>query len=171
MKETVAKNLTGSSIRRGAKQKLTLFVSRPAAGFPAPDDDLVERSLDINDLVVKNPTSTFFVRVEGNSMEGAGIFSGDVLIVDRSVEPRDGKIVVAAVYGELVVKRLKKLSRFDLDNLSRSNLDNLDKKLDKGEGQFMLCSEHDDYEPITLNNDDDCYIWGVVVGSVRKFEQ
>ena len=127
--------------------KAPLFASRPAAGFPAPADDLVERALDINDLVVKNPASTFFVRVEGDSMEGAGIFSGDVLVVDKAVEPKDGKIVVAAVYGELVVKRLRRVN-----------------------GKFVLDSENDSYEPISVNDNDDCFIWGVVVGSVRKFE-
>ncbi len=126
--------------------KLSLYASRPAAGFPAPGDDMVEKTLDINDLVVKNPVSTFFVRVEGDSMEGAGIFSGDVLVVDRAVMPVDGKIVVAAVYGEMVVKRLKKVAN-----------------------QFFLYSENDAYEPIAVNESEDCLIWGVVVGSVRAF--
>lgn len=125
---------------------LPLYSSRPAAGFPAPGDDMVERHLDINDLVVKNPTSTFFVRVEGDSMEGAGIFGGDTLVVDRSVTAKDGHIVVAAVYGELVVKRLST----------------------KGE-VHLLISENAAYEPITISGNDDCFIWGVVVGSVRQF--
>lgn len=127
-------------------QKAPLFASEPAAGFPAPADDLVEKALDINDLVVENPASTFFVRVRGDSMEGAGIFSGDVLVVDRSVEARDGKIVVAAVYGEMVVKRLRDIK-----------------------GKFMLYSENESYEPIEVSENDDCFIWGVVVGSVRVF--
>ena len=128
------------------RQKAPLFASASSAGFPAPADDLVEKALDINDLVVENPASTFFVRVQGDSMEGAGIFSGDVLVVDRSVEARDGRIVVAAVYGEMVVKRLKKVG-----------------------DTHMLYSENDAYEPIAVNENDDCYIWGVVVGSVRTF--
>jgi len=123
-----------------------LYASQPAAGFPAPGDDLVEKVLDINDLVVENPVSTFFVRVAGDSMEGAGIFSGDVLVVDRSKEARDGKIVVAAVYGEMVVKRLKKHG-----------------------GHMALHSEQAGYEPIALQDNDECFIWGVVVGSVRVF--
>lgn len=131
---------------KGRKQKAPLFASEPAAGFPAPADDLVEKALDINDLVVENPASTFFVRVRGDSMEGAGIFSGDVLVVDKAVEPRDGKIVVAAVYGEMVVKRLKKVG-----------------------DTFKLYSENESYEPIAVNDNDDCFIWGVVVGSVRVF--
>jgi len=79
--------------------ELPLYSSRPQAGFASPGDDQIEKVLDINDLVVKNPASTFFVRVEGDSMEGAGIFSGDVLVVDRSITAKDGRIVVAAVYG------------------------------------------------------------------------
>ncbi|MCF7815509.1 MAG: hypothetical protein K9M10_01970 [Candidatus Pacebacteria bacterium] len=79
--------------------ELPLFSSRPQAGFPAPGDDLIEKVLDINDLVVKHPASTFFVRVEGDSMQGAKIFDGDVLVVDRSVTPKDRSIVVAAIYG------------------------------------------------------------------------
>jgi DNA polymerase V len=131
---------------QGAPASYPLFASRPAAGFPAPADDLVETALDIHDLVVKNPASTFFVRVAGDSMEGAGIFSGDVLVVDRSVEPQPEQIVVAAVYGELVVKRLRRAG-----------------------GQFVLSSEQAGYEPIVVNDSDDCFIWGVVVGSVRQF--
>lgn len=144
-KETTVTGI--ADLKRRAKQKLTLFASRPAAGFPAPADDLVERALDINDLVVKNPASTFFVWVEGDSMEGAGIFSGDVLVVDRAIEPQENKIVVAAVYGEMVVKRLKKIDE-----------------------HLCLYSENSAYTPIAINETEDCYIWGVVVGSVRKFE-
>ncbi len=127
-------------------QRAPLFASQPAAGFPAPADDLVEKSLDINDLVVENPASTFFVRVQGDSMEGVGIFSGDVLVVDRSVEAKEGKIVVAAVYGEMVVKRLKLMNN-----------------------ALQLISENESYEPISLQDNDECFIWGVVVGSVRQF--
>ena len=85
-----------------------LFASHPAAGFPAPGDDQVEQPLDLNDLLVDDPTATFYVRVSGDSMEGARIFHGDVLVVDRSIEARPEMIVVAAVYGELVVKRLRR---------------------------------------------------------------
>ncbi len=129
---------------------MPLYASRPAAGFPAPADDLVERILDINDLVVKHPASTFFVRVEGDSMVGAGIFSGDVLVVDRAVEARDGHIVVAALNGELVVKRLS------VDG-------------PRGTTRMTLVSENEDYAPIVVGEGEECYIWGVVVGSVRQF--
>lgn len=123
-----------------------LYASRPAAGFPAPGDDQVERALDINDLVVKNPSATFFVRVEGDSMEGVGIFSGDVLVVDRSLTPKDGSIVVAAVFGELVTKQLKITG-----------------------SAHQLVSANDLYDPIDISDNDECFVWGVVVGSVRQF--
>lgn len=131
---------------RGSEVQVPLYSSRPQAGFPAPGDDLIEKVLDINDLVVKHPASTFFVRVEGDSMEGAGIFSGDVLVVDRSLHPKDTSIVVAAVYGELVVKRL----------IAKGNT-------------HILASENEKYEPIEVSGNDDCFLWGVVVGSVRTF--
>lgn len=133
-----------STAKVGAVQEHDLYATRPAAGFPAPGDDLVEKPLDINDLLIDNPTATFFVKVEGDSMEGAKIFSGDILVVDRSVTPSSGTIVVAAVYGEMVVKRL----------------------LIKPDGTFLV-SEKEGYEPIVVSNNDDCFVWGVVVGSVR----
>ena len=87
------------------------------------------------------------MRVEGDSMEGAGIFSGDVLVVDRSLTPKDGSIVVAAVFGEMVVKRIK------------------------AEGNtHILVSENEQYTPIMVSGSDDCFLWGVVVGSVRVFQ-
>ncbi len=123
-----------------------LYQSAPQAGFPAPGDDMVEMSLNVHDLLVKHPESTFFVRVEGDSMEGAGIFSGDVLVIDRSIEPRSGMIVVAAVDGGLVVKRLR------IDHVG-----------------MWLCSEQDGYAPIFVADTRECFIWGAVTGSVRQF--
>ncbi len=123
-----------------------LYASQPAAGFPSPGDDLVEQPLDLNDLMVDNPTATFFVRVAGDSMEGARIFDGDILVVDRSVEVKTGLIVVAAVYGDLAVKRLQK---------TKTGL--------------ALISENENYEPILIDDAEGCFIWGVVVGSVRVF--
>ena len=123
-----------------------LYATSPAAGFPAPGDDMVEKSLDVHDLLVKHPASTFFVRVQGDSMEGAGIFSGDILVVDRSVEPKVGKIVVAAINGELVVKRIGRQGN-----------------------ALVLLSENEAYSPIVVGESEDCFVWGVVTGSVRQF--
>ncbi len=125
---------------------VTLYASAPAAGFPAPGDDMVEKSLNVHDLLVTHPESTFFVRVEGDSMEGAGIFSGDILVIDRSVTAGNGSIVVAAVNGEMVVKRLR-----------------------INEQGSLLVSENEAYAPITIGDGEHCFIWGVVTGSVRQF--
>ena len=84
-----------------------LYAEPAAAGFPSPAEGYREGSLDLNELLVKNPPATFFVRASGDSMTGAGIFHGDILVVDRSVEPVNGKIIVAAVDGGFVVKRLE----------------------------------------------------------------
>jgi DNA polymerase V len=136
--------LVGKYKEKGVKLKLDQYLSRPAAGFPAPGDDMVERPLDLNDLLIDHPESTFFVRVSGDSMEGAKIFDGDVLVVDRAPTPKHGAVVVAAVYGEMVVKLLE-----------------------KRQSGYFLVSKQDGYEPIPLNDNDDCHIWGVVIGSVR----
>jgi DNA polymerase V len=134
--------------RKKGKAKLKdpiLYASRVSAGFPAPGDDLVEDRLNIDAYLVHNPTATFFVRAAGESMSGAHIASGDILVVDRSVEPKHGMIVVAAVLGELVVKRLTVRGRAS-----------------------YLQAEHEGYPPITVGEESECIVWGVVVGVVRK---
>lgn len=123
-----------------------LCVSKVAAGFPSPADDYMEGTLDLNEFLIAHPAATFMVRVEGTSMIGAGILSGDVLIVDRSVESRSGHIVIAIISGELTVKRLI--------------------KRDNG---WLLKAEHPDYPPTKIGPDAECSIWGVVTGSVRRF--
>lgn len=122
-----------------------LFTSQAAAGFPSVGDDSVEETMDLNDLLVDNPTATFFVKVAGDSMEGARIFDGDILVINRSLNPQSGNLVIAAVNGELVVKRLHKTA-----------------------AGMSLVSENEAYEPILLEESDDCFIWGVVTGSARK---
>jgi DNA polymerase V len=107
---------------------------------------MVEKALDLNELLIEHPVATFFVRVEGDSMEGARIFSGDLLVVDKAREVLSGDIVVAAVYGELVVKR------WVVQN-----------------GTALLVSESPAYAPIVVSDRDDVYVWGVVIGSVRQF--
>jgi DNA polymerase V len=146
MKKEVKNVLSVSPALVSKKQQSPLYASSPAAGFPAPGDDLVEKPLDLNDLLIDNPTATFFVRVTGDSMEGARIFDGDILVVDRSLKPTNNSIVVAAVFGEMVVKRLRTYP-------------------DHAE----LISENVDYQPIVIQDSDDVFIWGVVIGSARVF--
>lgn len=93
-------------LEQRTKLELPLFLVRVPAGYPTPGDDYIERKLDLNELI-KHPEATFLVKVEGDSMINAGINSGDILVVDRAVEPSHNKIVVAYLNGELTVKRLK----------------------------------------------------------------
>ena len=118
---------------------LPLALSRVEAGFPSPADDYMERSLDLNEHVIKHPSSTYFMRASGDSMTGAGIFDGDLLIVDRSLEPAHGRVAVVEVDGQLTVKRLFKLK-----------------------GRFLLKSENASCPPIELQEGSEVIVWGVV---------
>lgn len=86
---------------------LPLFMHAVPAGFPSPAQDYIERTLDLNELCIRHPAATYFVRAEGDSMLGVGIFSGDILVVDRSLKAVDGDIVIACVNGEFTVKELR----------------------------------------------------------------
>ncbi len=116
------------------------FLSTPVpAGFPSPADDFVDHALDLNELMIKHPAATFFVRVHGDSMIDAGIRSDDILVVDRAYEVTDGCIVVAVIDGEFTVKRLRK---------DGSN--------------FYLAPENTDFKPLYITDEMDITIWGVV---------
>lgn len=125
--------------------KLPLFVSRVSAGFPSPAEDHMETHLDLNSFLVKHPAATFFVKVEGDSMIRAGIHPGDIIVVDRSIEARNGKIIVAALNGELTVKRLYYKS-----------------------GRPILMAENPNYPPIHIQEDIDFMIWGVVTSVIHQ---
>lgn len=86
---------------------IPLFLERVPAGFPSPAQDYVEQTLDLNELCIRHPASTYFVRAEGDSMIEAGIFSGDILVVDRSLTAEHGDIVIAGISGEMTVKQLQ----------------------------------------------------------------
>lgn len=121
------------------------------AGFPSPAQDYVENGIDLNRELVKNPSSTFFGRARGNSMEGAGIFDGDLLIIDKSLEPREGAIAVCFIDGEFTLKRIH---------------------FEKYEGQvtaIWLQPENEEFSPIKVTQDNQFIIWGIVVHSVRSF--
>jgi DNA polymerase V len=93
--------------KRGEALSIPLFLEGVSAGFPSPAQDYVERALDLNELCIRHPAATFFVRVDGDSMEEAGIYEGDILIVDRSLTAQHDDIVIASVLGELTVKQLE----------------------------------------------------------------
>ena len=125
--------------------KRPLFGSSIQAGFPSPADDYIETFLDLNELMVSRPSATFFIRVIGDSMVGAGIVEGDILVVDRSLTPRNDSVVIAVVDGELTVKRLRKEN-----------------------GICELHSENARFRPIKFTDDMELVIWGVVSGVTRK---
>ena len=121
------------------------------AGFPSPAQDYVENGIDLNRELVKNPSSTFFGRARGNSMEGAGIFDGDLLIIDKSLEPREGAIAVCFIDGEFTLKRIH---------------------FERHEGQvtaIWLQPENEQFTPIKVTQDNQFIIWGIVVHSIRSF--
>lgn len=128
-----------------ARHEVPLFASRVPAGFPSPADDHQEDALDLNEHLVRHPAATFFVRVQGDSMTGAGIHHGDLLVVDRSLEPKSGAVVVAVVNGELTVKRL----RVDA-------------------GGVWLLPENPAYPPLEIRDGLDLTIWGVVAHVVHS---
>ncbi|GJL76656.1 LexA family transcriptional regulator [Nitrosomonas sp.] len=125
--------------------KRPIFSSSVPAGFPSPADDYVEGQLDLNEYFVPHPSATFYVRVTGESMIGAGILPNDILIVDRSLDAAHDSIVIAVVDNELTVKRLY-----------RKN------------GRIELRPENPAYPVIQLDQEMELVIWGVVSGVTRK---
>jgi len=121
-----------------------LIMCRVPAGFPSPAEDYVEGRIDLNRDLIKHPLSTFYVRVSGDSMVGAGIMPGALLVVDRAVEALGGHIVVARIGDELCVKRL-----FMGDD-----------------GRICLLSENEQYAPIEITEEMDFEVWGRVIYSI-----
>ncbi|MBN2364463.1 translesion error-prone DNA polymerase V autoproteolytic subunit [candidate division WOR-3 bacterium] len=127
------------SFEKRTKRKLPFFHTKISAGFPSPAEEYSEKKLDLNEYLIKHPSATFFIKVSGDSMIGAGIHSGDLLIVDRSQEPANNKIVIAVLDGEFTVKRIMK-------------------KKDK----IFLIPENDNFKPIEIKSEMNCEVWGVV---------
>ena len=124
---------------RRTELSLPLFAARVQAGFPSPADDHLERSIDLNEELIQHPAATFFVRVKGESMHDAGIQSGDILVVDRSLDPTDRKIVVAMIDGEFTVKRFR-----------------------NQDGRIFLEAANDQFPKIEISGDQELVVWGVV---------
>ena len=133
---------------RRKKMNLPYFESRVQAGFPSPAEDYLEKRLDLNEKLVKSPSSTFFIRVEGESMNGAGIQNGDLLIVDRSKTPKSDSVVLATIHGEFTVKRFV-----------------------QKENEAWLVPENPAFSSIHITDDMDCEIWGVVTHNIHSFHE
>jgi DNA polymerase V len=124
--------------------ELPLMLSKGQCGFPSPADPYVEANLDLNELLIINPSTTFLIEASGESMKEAGILNGDLLIVDSSLEPQHKDVVVAMVNGDFAVKRLY-----------------------YKDGKVWLCSENRDYKPIHLSANMDFSVWGVVTNAIH----
>lgn len=124
--------------------KIPLFFSPVRAGFPSPATDFIESKLDINHLLIKHPSATFFVRVAGDSMIKKGIFEGDILVVDKSLEAKNNDIIIAIIDGEFTLKTFI-----------------------KEKGKVILKPENDNYREIELTNESSFEIWGVVTSVIH----
>jgi DNA polymerase V len=125
--------------------QIPFFLSAVSAGFPSPAQDYVEKTLDLNELLISRPAATYFVRAEGDSMIGAGIHDGDILIVDRSLTAKQGDIVIAALQGELTVKQL------ELNPVCR----------------LLPCNPR--YQPIQIREGVELELFGVVTNVIHPF--
>ena len=128
-----------------SQQELKLFSSQIPAGFPSPAEDFLEKRLDLNEYLIKNKSATFLIKVYGDSMMNAGIFDGDMLVIDRSVQPSSGKIILGVLNGEFTVKRMEK----------RRN-------------KLFLVPENKKFDAIEITNAMDFKIWGVVTFAIHK---
>jgi DNA polymerase V len=125
--------------------KIPFFAVPVQAGFPSPAEDYLEQNLDLNEHLIQHPAATFFVRVDGDSMKGAGIHRGDILIVDRALEPVNGRIVIAVVQGEFTVKRIRICAE-----------------------KISLEPENPHYKSIEIDPNSDFRVWGVVTYVIHK---
>ena len=130
---------------RRTRLRIPLVAATVEAGFPSPADDYLERAIDLNEDLVRNPAATFFVRVKGESMRDAGIHAGDILVVDRSLTPSDRQIVIAMIDGEFTVKRLRRRV-----------------------GGVFLEPENPDYPSIEVGENQELTIWGAVTFVIHQ---
>ncbi len=124
---------------------LPLVENGISAGFPSPADDFLDASIDLNKELISNKDATFYGRVKGDSMIDAGLNDGDLLIIDKSIEPTNGKIAVCFIDGEFTVKRIK-----------------IERKI------IWLVAENKNYPPIKVTEDNDFVIWGIVTNVIKS---
>lgn len=132
-------------LRQEVKLRRPMLGNRIPAGFPSPAQDYIETMLDLNEFLVQHPAATFYVRAEGYSMIGAGIYPDDIVIVDRALDSVSGNIIVAVYDGELALKRLR------IEN-----------------DEYFLCPENPEFQPIKVNQELEFSIWGVVTYVIHK---
>ena len=116
------------------------------AGFPSPAQDYLTESIDLNKELVRHPASTFYARVVGESMRDSGIDDGDLLVIDKSIEPKDGDVVVAYIDGDFTLKRIR---------------------MDAEEGCLWLMPANEQFRPIRITEDNNFMVWGVVTYNIK----
>lgn len=127
--------------------EVPLFLCTVSCGFPSPADDYIETPLDLNDLLIPKPAATFIVRAKGDSMEGAGIYEGDLIIIDRSLTPLNNHVVLAILDGEFTLKRY----------VTRAN-------------KIYLVAENTKYKPILIAEEMDFRVWGVATACIHRLK-
>ncbi len=143
----ILSNLTLDSFDSTTKKfKIPLLTDSVSAGFPSPADDYTEENIDLNEHLISNPFSTFFLRVKGDSMINAGIKDKDLIIVDKSLTARPGNIIIAMIDGEFTIKRLS----------IKNN-------------ELYLKAENHNYPDFRFKNHIDVQIWGVVIYSIHSY--
>ena len=133
------------SIIKNTQINTPVFLDNISAGFPSPATDYMENKLDLNEHLIRHPVATFIVKASGSSMVNADIYSGDLLIVDRSLTPKNNSIVIASIFGDLTVKKLK-----------------------KKEKSLFLVPANNDYPSIEVKEEMECFIWGVVTYIIHE---
>ena len=127
------------------ENKIAFYNSSIPAGFPSPAEDHIDIPLDLNEHLIRHPAATFYVYAKGNSMQNSGIYDGDLLIVDRAVEPKLKNIVIAVIDGEFTVKRISKIKN-----------------------KIYLLPDNKEYRPIEIKDSSNFQIWGVVIYTIHK---
>ena len=133
------------NIAKKGQVNIPMFVDKVSAGFPSPATDYMENKLDLNEYLIKHPAATFIVKASGSSMVNADIYSGDLLIIDRSITAKNNNIVIASIFGELTVK-----------------------KIIKKEKKIFLISANENYPSIEVKEEMDCFVWGVVTYIIHE---
>ena len=126
---------------------LDFYLNPVCAGFPSPAEDHLDIALDLNEHLIKHPSATFYIYAKGNSMEGSGIYDGDIMVVDRSLEASSGNVVIVAISGEFTVKHLLIKSK-----------------------KTYLIPANQDYKSMLITDDMDVQIWGVVIHTIHSFK-
>jgi len=139
------KNLNIFKIIKKKQINTPIFLDKVSAGFPSPATDYMENKLDLNEYLIKNPAATFIVKANGFSMLNAGIHSGDLLIVDRSLSAKNNNIVIASIFGDLTVKKIKKKNN-----------------------SLFLVAANGEYPSIEIKEEMECFIWGVVAYIIHE---